>query len=359
MKSIHIIGSKHSGGAEMFYLRLVNAIHEAGHDVEAVNRPRSMVAAQLDPGIEQHHVGMYNVRDPLSRILIRRIIESRHPDIVQTYMGRATRLTRVPKEKETLHVSRLGGFYKLDGYQHADAWVGNTRSICDYLRENGFPTQRVFHIPNFVPAGSPTPPENLGRIRKYLDLPEDALVILGAGRFMEKKGFRYLIEALSHLPEAISGRPLHLVIIGAGPEEKNLVSYADQLGLSSRIHWGGWQTDPGPYYEMADVFVCPSLHEPLGNVILESWSYGVPVISTQTHGARELIQDGINGLLVPCGDARALARVLESSLGNDRDFLEKLSTEGLSRVTLTYSKESVVRSYLDLYDDLIALGRRR
>lgn len=353
--SIHIIGSRHSGGAEMFFIRLVNALSEAKHQVSTISRAGSMVSKGLAPGIEQAHVGMYNVRDPFSRLHISRIIRKKDPDIVQTYMGRATRLTRVPKDSHTIHVSRLGGFYKLDGYRHANAWVGNTGSICDYLIEHGFPAERVFKIPNFVERTTPPPAEVLRDLRDKLGIPEDAFTIVGVGRFMEKKGFRYLVEAFSQLPERIQGRPAHLLIAGSGPEEKKLVSQASQLNLGARVHWAGWQTDPGPCYALGDVFVCPSLHEPLGNVILEAWSQGTPVISTLTHGALELIQDGTNGLLVPCGDAKAISEAVKTLFFGEDSLAKEIVDSGLSLIMKKYSKNAVVRSYLELYDHLLSV----
>ena len=353
--SIHIIGSRHSGGAEMFFIRLVNALHEQKHQVSTISRPRSMVSKELASGVEQAYVGMYNVRDPLSRLHISRIIREKDPDIVQTYMGRATRLTRVPEGSHTIHVSRLGGFYKLDGYRHAHAWVGNTRSICDYLMENGFPAARVFRIPNFVESAAPFPAEVLSDLRHKLDLPEGAFTIVGVGRFMEKKGFSYLIEAFSQLPVKILGRPTHLLIAGSGPEEKKLISQVSRLNLTGRVHWAGWQTDPGPCYALGDVFVCPSLHEPLGNVILEAWSQGIPVISTLTHGALELIQDGTNGILVPCGDARAISEAVKTLFLDEDSKAKELAASGLSLIKEKYSKATVVKTYLELYDHLLTV----
>jgi glycosyltransferase involved in cell wall biosynthesis len=355
--SIHVIGSRHSGGAEMFFSRLVNPLSDSGHGVSTITRANSMVSRELAADIEQAHVGMYNVRDPLSRMFISRIIGAKDPDIVQTYMGRATRLTRVPRGSHAIHVSRLGGFYKLDGYRHADAWVGNTRSICDYLIENRFPADRVFLIPNFVETGPPPPAEVLLGIKDGLNIPEEALIILGVGRFMEKKGFRHLIEAFSQLPDTIQGRPAHLLIAGSGPEEKKLISLASRLGIAHRVHWAGWQTDPGPYYALADVFVCPSLHEPLGNVILEAWSHEVPVISTRTHGALELIEDGVSGLLVPCGDSNAISMALVNILIQESEAAKGLAREGVSLLRQKYSKNTIVRSYLDLYDHLLAVRK--
>jgi len=354
--SMHVIGSRYSGGAEMFFIRLVNALYGKGYPVSTITRPGSMVSAELASGIEQTHVGMYNVRDPFSRARISRIIREKKPDVIQTYMGRATRLSKVPRGRHTIHVSRLGGFYKLDGYSHAHAWVGNTRSICDYLIENSFPADRVFLIPNFVETGPPADPESLRRAKALLGIPVEVFLILGVGRMLEKKGFRYLIEAFRRFPESFQGKPAHLLIVGSGPEEGKLQSLASQLKIDERVHWAGWQTDPGPYYEMADVFVCPSLHEPLGNVILEAWSHGLPVVSTTTHGALELIDEGVNGLLVPCGDSSAIADKVRDLFFRDKTA-ENMAREGRAVLGEKYSKDAIVSSYMDLYSHLLTVGK--
>ena len=82
--------------------------------------------------VPQQTIPMRNGWDLLSVLKIRRLIRNTGPLIVQTYMGRATRLTRLPRDSAAIHVARLGGYFKIKGYyQHAHAWVGNTRGICD------------------------------------------------------------------------------------------------------------------------------------------------------------------------------------------------------------------------------------
>jgi len=200
ISSVHIIGSKNSGGAERFYMRMLQGLTEQDQVVAAINRPDSMVARELGTSVPQYHVPMRNVYDVFSRWQISKIVNKLNPDIVQTYMGRATRLTHLRKQVGPLHVARLGGFYKLAGYRHAHAWVGNTRSICDYLTANGFPADRVFHIRNFVESPQPVSSENIESKKNILDLPGDALIIMGLGRLIAKKGFYELLKAFSELP---------------------------------------------------------------------------------------------------------------------------------------------------------------
>lgn len=350
IKTLHVIGSKTLGGAESFYLRLIKALHERGEPVMAFVRRNGPVVPHVPPGIPLFQAPMRTVWDPLSRWQVSRLVREAAPDIVQTYMGRATRLTHV-RGSGIVHVARLGGFYKLEGYRHADAWIGNTRAICDYLRDNGFPPERVHFIPNFIEPPAPVPREDLAALRARLGIPAEALIVTGVGRLIAKKGFDDLLAAFAKLPRAVRGRRIDLIVVGDGNERTALEARARALGVAERVHWTGWQNQPGPYYAVADLFVCPSRHEPLGNVILEAWSYGVAVLSTATHGALELITDGRDGVLVPCEQPVPLAAGMERLLADDTARRE-LAAAGRQRVADEFTPERVVDRYLALYDRL-------
>ena len=352
LKTVHVIGSRASGGAERFFTRLVRGMVAAGVETSIVVRKGSHVGEEMAGEVPQFTVPMFNVRDPWSRFRIGGILRSSAPQVVQTYMGRATRLTRVPDGLPTVHVARLGGFYKLSGYRHAHAWVGNTIEIRDYLLENGFPSDRVFYIRNFVDPEPPVTRDALSGIKEQLGIPEDAFVVVSAGRFVPKKGFDLLLESFSRVPRQIGQRPVHLVLAGAGTQEQDLKKRSASLGVEERVHWAGWQDQPGPYYELGDLFVCPSHHEPLGNVILEGWNHGVPVLSTATQGARELVEDGVSGLLVPCGDAAAMSQGMERILSDPAGFAH-LPEQGTRSLDASYRREIIVEEYLQMYRQLL------
>ncbi len=351
--SIHIIGSRQFGGADRFYVRLVEAFARRCFPVIAVIRPRSPVHRALNPEIPCHPVPMRNGWDLWSLWLIRRIVKrSGHP-IVQTYMGRATRLTRVPKSSDIVHVARLGGYYKIDGYyRHAHAWVGNTKGICDYLIRNGLPSHRVFHIGNFVEIPGSVPEEALERFRTRHRIPEDCFILLAVGRFIPKKGFHDLLHALSLLPEKLRRRPWVCVLVGDGPEKERLQRLAAKLRLSARCRWVGWHNDPSPFYAMADLFILPSRHEPLGNVILEAWAHGLPVVSTRTEGPMELITDGENGILADPASPRDLSDKIHRLVESDPRSLESLGLCGKNKVLREHTEESIVAQYLALYQEM-------
>ncbi len=353
IRSFQIIGSKQSGGAERFYVRLTEALHEAGHEVTAIAPPASSVAREMGAQVPQHPIRMRSVWDPLARWQISRAIRSEAPQIVQTWMGRATRLVSLPRGRQPIHVARLGGYYDLKGYRHAHAWIGNTKGICDYLIREGLSADRVFHIGNFIePAARPSEVA-LEELRAQWHLPQDACILFSAGRLHPNKGFAGLLDAFSRLPPNIGGRPLYLVLAGDGPLAEDLHAQARQLQIQGRVVWAGWQQDLAPFFAIADSFVCPSVHEPLGNVLLEAWANGVPLVSTATAGARELITPEVDGLLVPCNDPQALAQGIRELLGMSATARATLATAGRQSLLASHGRQSIVAAYTELYQRLI------
>jgi glycosyltransferase involved in cell wall biosynthesis len=353
--SIHVLGSHQLGGADWFFIRLVEALQRAGHPALAVIRADSPVCQRLSPQIEQLHLPLASKWDLYSRWRLSRLIAERRPDVVQSYMGRATRLTRLPRGSTALHVARLGGYYKIDGYyRHAHAWVGNTRDICDFLLKHGLPRERVFHIGNFVPPPRAVDVQERQALRASLGLPDDAFVIFALGRLVQKKGFQDLLEAFAQLQPQVHGRPLRLLIAGDGGCRDPLRQVSRSLGLEARVHWAGWQNDTTPFFALGDVFVCPSRHEPLGNVILEAWQHGLPVLSTRNEGARELVTDGENALLAPLNDPAGLAEALRRMLALSPADRRRLAEAGHATVQREHSEQGVVAAYLAMYRQLSA-----
>jgi len=347
--SLQIIGSKTFGGAERWLQRFALELAALGHPTELVVRKGHELDADRWQQLPRHPLPMRTVWDPLSRREVAGLIRRLRPDIVQTYMGRATRLTRLPKGRGPVHIARIGGYYKLDGFRHAHAWIGNTRGICDYLRDNGFPGERVFHIYNFF---EPAPPSGEVAARGDWGIPETAWVLMTPGRLVPVKGQQYLLQALSLLPRELAGRPLWLVLLGDGPLGKALQAQAQDLGLADRVVWAGWQAEPAPFYRMADSIAFPSLDaETFGNVILEAWGFGKPLAATAFRGAREIVRQGEDALLSPCKDAAALAASIRC-LCEDSGLAQSLVAAGRQRLVRDFSKPVIMQQYIELYTRL-------
>ncbi|MGH8508784.1 MAG: glycosyltransferase [Gammaproteobacteria bacterium] len=356
MHSMHIIGSRGPGGAEGFYCRLVKGLARSGFPVHAINPPHSEVGKRLNGAVPQAQIRMHGAWDLLARFRIERAIGSLRPAIVQTYLGRATRLTHIPDRSGPIHIARLGGYYNLKAYRHAHAWIGNTRGICAYLIRGGFPADRVYYIGNFVDIPAEFDGDR-NTYREQLGIPGDALVVLTVGRLHKVKGIDVLLHARTHLPERIAERPVHFIIAGDGPMRRELERLAQDLPFNERTHFVGWQQDPSPYYEICDLLVSPTYHEALGNTILEAWAYHCAVLATGTEGPKELIDHGETGWLVTKGDPLALAGGILRCLA-DSSLRGRLGEMGHQKVRREFSPEVIIRRYQQLYAQLIEKWRR-
>jgi L-malate glycosyltransferase len=350
--SLQMVASKSLGGAERWFTRFSAALAERGAPAElAIRRAGELESVEL-PDLPLHRLPFLTVWDPISRRAVSRLIQRLKPDIVQTYMGRATRLTRLTAGTGPVHIARLGGYYALHPYRHAHAWIGNTRGLCDWMVQQGLPADRVYHIYNFVDRARPVPPQRIDALRAQLRIPTDAWVLVTAGRFVPVKGHAHLLEALSLLPAEIAGRPLRLVLLGDGALGPQLREQVAHAGTSERIVWAGWQTDPGPYFQLADLVVFPSLdQETLGNVILEAWTWAKPLVTSRFRGAREIARHGEDAWCVPCGDGPALARGIAEVLG-DPELAAAMVERGRERVHSEFGRGAIMDRYLDLYREL-------
>ena len=243
-------------------------------------------------------------------------------------MNRATAMTPAGGRP---HVARLGGFYNLKYYRDCDWLVANTRDIADYLVAAGVPADRVHHQINFVPDGADGP--------QYDGPRHDGPVIAALGRLHPNKAFDILIRALAKLPQG------QLWLAGEGPEREMLGALAGELGISERVHFIGWQDDPQAVIRGADLLVCPSRHEPFGNVIAEGLACAKPVISTASNGGRELIEDGANGILVPVDDVDAMADALKLITG-DAALSKRLADGGRAHWQRHLSPQRVTADWI-------------
>jgi glycosyltransferase involved in cell wall biosynthesis len=264
-------------------------------------------------------------------------LKSFHPDVVLTFMNRATKLT--PPGDYKL-VSRLGHYYDLKYYRHCDYWVGITPGICDHLIQGGMPAERVVHIPNFVDENRAEP-----IARNSFDTPSDQPIILAFGRLHVNKGFDVLLRALALMDNGV------LWLAGSGPEEMALKQLATELGVSKRVRFLGWRNDVNALLATADVFVCPSRHEGLGSILLEAWYHGCPVVAANSQGPRDIISSEVDGLLVPIDDSKALAGAVGRLLANENEG-ELLKNAGYSQYQKSYSKTIIIEQYKEFLSNI-------
>jgi glycosyltransferase involved in cell wall biosynthesis len=186
------------------------------------------------------------------------------------------------------------------------------------------------------------------RKRRELGLPPDALVVGAVGRLTRQKGYPLLIDAAAAVVKELSD--VHFIIVGEG-DQAELSVQAARLGIEHSVHLAGARNDVPELLSAMDLLASSSLWEGLPTVILEAMTARVPVVATDVSGTRELVEDGVTGLLVPSGDAEALAqaiiRVLQDP-GMTVEWVER-AAERVRGISI----EEVARQYVDLYEELL------
>ena len=336
-----IAGSAH-GGAEAFFVRLALALERAGVEQHILVRSgRPWTAALSDGGIQPVALPFGGWTDFTTRRAFAREIKTFSPNVVLTWMNRASQLcpARVAGQSFS-HVARLGGYYDLKYYRSCDHLIGNTEGIVRYLKDKDWPAAGSHYIPNFV-AAEPAPAVP----RASLDTPDRAPLVLALGRLHTNKAFDLLLHALSELPET------HAWIAGDGPLKAELQNLAQSLGVAHRVRFLGWREDVAALLAAADILVCPSRAEPLGNVVIEAWAHGVPVVAAAAAGPLSLITPGETGLIVPLEDAPALATSIRT-LTDNPELAARLAEAGRAAYAETYTEAAIVRRYLDFLDEV-------
>ena len=336
MRVMQIMAGGAHGGAEAFFERLTLALHRSGIAQRAIIRSNRARAHRLShEGVPVTQLPFGGPPDFFTPYRIGREIKRWQPDVVLAWMSRAA--IKTPRSRAVL-VGRLGGYYDLKYYKRCDHLIGNTQDIVDYIRKQGWPAERAHYLPNFVSS------KRMDRLpRAEFDTPPHAPLLVTLGRLHTNKAFDVLIDAMAEVPGA------YLWIAGSGGEETALKQRVATLKLEARIKFLGWRDDMEAVLAAADIFVCPSRHEPLGNVVIEAFAQGLPVIAAASQGPKALIVDGTNGLLTPVDDAKALAAAINRVIG-DETLRDALAREGFATYQRQFTEAAVVANYRAFFE---------
>ncbi len=338
MSILHLLGSSADGGAETYFTDLTTALGDAGVPTTVALRAhpgRELALARA--GIVTQRLMFGGPFDILTRFSAAALARRTHATAMVAWMNRAARHTPAGPWKR---IGRLGGYYKLRNYAGFDMLVANTRDIAAWIVGQGWPHDKVRYIPNFAAARAVAPQD-----RAALDTPADAPLLLALGRLHPVKAHDIAIQALAEIPGA------WLWIAGTGALEAELKALAEKLGVADRVRFLGWRDDAAALYAAADLCLFPSRYEPLGNVVIQAWAHGLPVVAAASKGPAALIVDGEDGVLVPIDDAPALALAAKRLLA-DPVRRAAMAEAGKRRVSQEFSRESVVAQWKALFAEM-------
>lgn len=276
----------------------------------------------------------FSLRNRKAYRQLKRIIREGEYDVIHCNTPVGGVLTRLAARKSGAKVLYTAhGFHFYNGapkrnwllYYPVEKWLAPlcdrliTINREDYQRASRAFTTDVRHIHGVGVDEQrfyPVPLEQKNALKEKLGFTATQRILLCVGELLPNKNqtmaLRAMASVLTHYPDAV------LLLAGNGPERTRLEALAEQLGVSSQVHFLGYVLNLEEYQRISDISISCSNREGLGLNVIEALLSGTPVVATENRGHSELIQSGINGYLVPQNDAIGLADALIRLLGDEQ-----------------------------------------
>jgi len=240
-----------------------------------------------------------------------------------------------------------------------DHLIAVSHATKDEMVAAGIRSTLVTVIHNGIDTDAWSPKRVSRTLREELNLDQLFPLIGYVGRIMPEKDLETWLRAAALVAERFP--QARFVLVGEGKDDGtlgDLKRLASELGIAERTHFLGYRSDLLPVYAAFDLFALSSRREGLPNSILEAMALGIPVVTTDVAGAKELVVDGETGVVVPQQDVEALASAIVSILGgNDRPLC--MGRAGRRRVESEFSFSHRMRRIEDLYEQILHLPPSR
>jgi glycosyltransferase involved in cell wall biosynthesis len=245
-----------------------------------------------------------------------------------------------------------------------DAFVYNSNAIAkDYIAQ-GVPPLKGTVVHNGVDLGRFTPIHDAAQVRSEFGWTTHERLVGVIGRLDWWKGHEYFLEAMAEVAQQIPS--LRGLIVGESENTplnqeyyRKLKSSVKSLKVDNKVIFTGFRSDVPRLMAALDVVVLSSsLPEPFGRVVIEGMAAGKPVVATAAGGVLDIIEDGVNGLLVPCKDAKAMAQAIFWLLSN-QEQAEQIGRAARQRVAEKFTVPHYVAAVQSVYDTLMGKAQSR
>lgn len=232
--------------------------------------------------------------------------------------------------------------------QRSDAVIVPSQPIKKLLEGYGV-KKEIRVIPTGLPLEQFYPWKDRSAIRRQFDIPEDAVLLINAGRLGREKNLDFLLEAFANIQRQAG--QARLLLAGSGPFEAELKAKAAVLGLADLVVFAGEVPHEriGAFYQAADIFVSASLTETQGLVLTEAKAAGLPVVALNAFGTGEMVRHGRDGYL--CDRDSFADSVLELIVSPGRRA--QMSKESFLDAQERFSAPAMAAKALDLYRSML------
>lgn len=245
--------------------------------------------------------------------------------------------------------------FRISFFKFVDRFLIVNESLKNELVTLGISSNLIKFVPNGVeiPAESCLGERVKQRMRESLKLHYEKIVIF-TGRLSEEKNLDILLLAWQRVIKKYPAA--HLIILGEGCKERNIqpkiLHLRSSLGLEENVHLLGKVNNVFDYLLASDIFILPSTSEGLSNSLLEAMAAGLGIIAGDNPGNRQLVKDGINGILVKPGGEENIYSALSNLLGKE-DYTRKLGENARQTVEDDFSMENIAAKYADIYRECL------
>lgn len=358
LRILQLNSGREVNGALVHTYLLVRELAEMGHEVSVLCRPGFWLWDRLD-GLPVERIGsiMHRRWSELRRVA--QIVRDRRIDVLHTHMSRAhmfgillRMLTGVPCVATAHH-----RHFQLHWWWN-DFVIANSEATRRYqILVNRVPARRIrtvycsSDLRRFQNVAATT---RLA-VRRQLGVAPDQPLIGVIGEVVPRKGHIYLFEALPRIWERFPNA--RLAVLGRyhrdEPSTRALRRFLYRNEFYRRVLWIGRRNNVQDFLAAMDVCVVPSIEEPLGLVAIEAQAAGVPVVVSNTGGLVEIVEDQVNGLVVPPKNSAAIADAVLRLLC-DRQLSANLVDHGRSNVTARFSPQTLTSQVVDVLHQVSA-----
>ncbi len=367
LRILHISSAKSFGGGERYLADLVNALAARGHEVYVAVRPGSPVPTELKlPAENLLEVSLRNALDAKSASALFRFVKQRKIQIVHAHMARdyplaayAARRNKAARLIVTRHVLfQLNRLHAIT-LRGVGRVIAVSEAVGRHLQAQKLvPANRISVVNNGIDlerVGSARRRFDRDAFLRRLNLPAKSLLIGSVGALTPLKGHDDFLRAASLIKGSFPHAFFIIVGTDSSPTQSNRIQLErmiTELALEENVRMVGWMDDLASLFCALDVFVSASHTESFGLAIVEAMVAGAAVVTTATEGAKEIIQDGETGMLVPIGDFRALAEAV-NALVSDDSKREHLYLQAQRAATSRFSLERMVEETERIYFEVL------
>jgi L-malate glycosyltransferase len=365
MRILQVSSASTMGGGEAHIIDLCRALAERGHEVHLAARPRNLLMDHLTLQPDRiHRLPLRNSVDVCSAYQLARKIKQHRYDIIHGHVARdylVCVMARLLSSQGRLVLTRHHYLPIGDNWAYkrllrrADKFIAVSESVRQGIMTSlSLPPNQVVTIPNWIDISrfQELPSGQLGRAKLGLEHP---FIVGMVGQITPAKGQEEFIRAAALVSEQRDD--VAFLIVGEELDTQRsytlfLQRLAEDLGVSRRLKMIGWVEDLTALFPLLNLFILPSWNEAFSLVLVQAMASGLPVIASDIGGPKQIVRQGVTGLLVPPRDVHALAAAICQVL-EDSALRGRLRLAAKLEAQQRFERERIINQIEDLYRELL------